>query len=1085
LNQRNTVITPRLTLHKLIFMKKCNPLLVKALLCLFCFIQTFVNAQVPLVTGRVVNGANGQPVEAATVSVQNAKAMAITNTDGRFSINAAQGDVLVISYVGFENFTIPVTGKFLTVELSSSANELNEVVVTALGIKKETKKLGYAVQEVKGSDIIKAREPNPINSLVGKVAGLTVGASSEMLQGPALLLRGQSVGLFVVDGVPINSDTWNISPDDIETFTVLKGATAAALYGFRGINGAIMITTKRGTKDKRGYSIDFNSSTMVDNGFNAIPKVQDQYGPGDHGKYGFVDGRGSGTNDADYDVWGPKFEGQLIPQYDSPVDPVTGVRSGTPWVARGKNNLTRFLEPGLLSTNNLAVSAKTDKYDLRFSMSHTYQKAIVPNMKLNISNFNISAGYNFSDKLRLESYLNYNRQYSPNFPDVNYGPNSLIYNIIIWGGADWNIDDMKNYWQPGKEGVQSIYAEYTRYHNPYFVVNEWLRGHYKTDINGNLKLSYKIAKNLDAFVRTQVTTYDLFRNEKLPYSAHPYGREEGKGDYREDKRTLFENNTDLLVTYQKNRIASFIDLKASVGGNIRSFRYNSSFVTTDYLNVPGLYTFANSRNPLRANNFQSQMIVLSTYGYADVSFSKYANLSVTGRVDKISTLPKDNQTFFYPSVSLSTVLSDYLNLPKAIDLLKVRGSYANVKGGLTTGSIGATPQASYPIGYGFEYYSSYDGPTYENSNVYSTPIVYSNQVGAYYTDVLANPNLQPFSNTTYETGFDVRLLKRFGLGVTYYVSQLGPQIFNLNRSSSSGYNAYKENGITRQIKGWEVTGNATVIKSKKFNWNVLANWSQYKDVLKEIYPGISQLSNFLTIGSRYDQLVGTAFVKTPDGQIVNDAGGRPIRNPVRQLLGYTNPDWIWSFISNMSYKNFRFGFQFDGRVGGNFINYIQQQTYRGGRNIATVEGKMGDARYQDYIGKKSWVGEGVVINNGVKLTYDALGNVTNYADLKYGANTTATFLQDYLSFYYNTNEANLISKTFAKLREVTVTYNLPATVLGQTFMKEASISLVGRNLLYFSKHKDVDLDQYAGSEGRSTLQTPTTKRYGVNLNITF
>jgi hypothetical protein len=227
---------------------------------------------------------------------------------------------------------------------------------------------------------------------------------------------------------------------------------------------------------------------MVDKGFNAIPKVQDEYGPGDHGKYGFVDGKGGGTNDGDYDIWGPKFEGQLIPQYDSPVDPVTGVRTGTPWVARGKDNLKRFLVPGILSTNNLAVSSRTDKYDLRFSMSHTYQKAIVPNMKLNISNFNVSAGYNFSDKLRLESYLNYNRQYSPNFPDVNYGPNSLIYNIVLWGGADWNIDDMRNYWQPGKEGVQSIYAEYQRYHNPYFVVHEWLREHYKTDVNGNLKV---------------------------------------------------------------------------------------------------------------------------------------------------------------------------------------------------------------------------------------------------------------------------------------------------------------------------------------------------------------------------------------------------------------------------------------------------------------------------------------------------------------------------------------------------------------------------------------------------------------------
>lgn len=1044
-----------------------------------------LSAQNNLITGKVADSASKEPVVGATISIRYKNAATSTNASGEFTIDASAQDELVVSYIGYESKTLKITGDYLQIILAQSSTQLNEVVVTALGIRKETKKLGYAVQEVKGEDLIKAREPNPANSLVGKVAGLTVGASSEMLQGPALLLRGQGVNLFVVDGVPINSDTWNINPDDIETFTVLKGATAAALYGFRGINGAVMITTKRGTRDKRGFSIEFNSSTMIDKGFNAIPKVQDEYGPGDHGKYAFVDGRGGGTNDGDYDVWGPKFEGQLIPQYDSPVDPVIGVRQGTPWVARGKDNLKRFLEPGVLSTNNLAISAKTNKYDLRFSVSQIYQKAIVPNMKLNVSNFNISAGYNFTDKIRLESYINYNRQYSPNFPDVNYGPNSLIYNMVIWGGADWNIDDMRNYWKPGREGVESIYAEYQRYHNPHFVVNEWLRGHYKTDVNGNMKLSYKIGNNLDAFVRTQVTTYDLFRNEKMPFSAHPYGREENRGDYREDKRSLFENNTDLLVTYNKNKIANFLDARASVGGNIRSFKYNSSFVTTDYLNVPGLYTFANSRNPLKAASFRSDMLVMSAYGFTDLGFSKYATLSLTGRIDKLSTLPSDNRTFFYPSMSISTVLSDYIDLSNSINLLKLRGSYANVKGGLTSSTIGATPQASFPLGYGFQYYSSYDGPNYENSNAYSTPLVYGNVVGAYYTDVLANPNLKPFSNTTYETGMDIRFLNRFGLGVTYYISKLGPQIFNLERSSSTGYNSFKENGITREIKGWEITANATAVKSKNFNWNIAANWSAYKDYLIEVYPGITQLNNFLKVGTRYDQLVGSAFVRNPEGQIINDAGGRPIRNPLAQLLGFTNPDWTWSLINSISFKSLRLGFQLDGRVGGKMVNYIQQQTFRGGRHIATVEGAMGEARYQDYLGEKSWVGEGVAISNGVALEYDNLGNVTNYGALKYGANTTATFLQDYISFYYNTNEANLISKTFAKLREVTLSYDIPVSGFAKGFIKQASVSLVGRNLLYFSKYKDVDIDQYAGSEGSSSLQSPTTKRYGLNLNITF
>ncbi|HEY0608219.1 MAG TPA: SusC/RagA family TonB-linked outer membrane protein, partial [Chitinophaga sp.] len=954
------------------------------------------------------------------------------------------------------------------------------------GIKKEVKRLGYAVQEIKGEDLVKAREPNPINGLTGKVAGLTVGASAEMLGTPQVLLRGSAINLYVVDGVPINSDTWNISPDDIESYTVLKGATASALYGSRGLNGAIMITTKRGSKDKRGFSVELNSSTMFDKGFIAIPEVQDEYGPGDHGRYAFVNGKGGGTNDGDYDIWGPKFEGQLIPQYDSPVDPATGQRQGTPWVARGRDNLKRFIQTGILSTNNISVSAKTDKADLRFSLSHSYQKGIIPNTQLNITNFNISAGYDFSSRLRLESYLNYNRQYTDNFPDVNYGPNSLIYNIEIWGGADWNIDDMRNYWQPGKEGVQSIYAEYQRYHNPWFMVKEWLRGHYKTDVNGYMKLTYQLNNNLELLARTQVTTYDLYRNEKMPYSAHPYGREEGKGDYREDKRSMFENNTDVLLTYHNT--FNKIDLRASVGANARNFKYNSSYTSTGYLNAPGWYSFGNSRDPLFASNFRSDMLVLSTYGYVDLTFSKYATLSLTGRYDKLSTLPKGNNLYFYPSASLSTVVSDYVKLPEVISFLKLRGSYANVKGGLTQATIGATPLVTYPLGYGSEYQSSYDGPSFQNSAGYDVRPVYQNQAGAFYTHTIVNPDLKPFSTTAYEAGLDIRFLQnRIGFDGTWFTTKNGPRIFELQTSDATGFEKTLVNGVTTRKTGWEASITGSPLRSNTgLNWNVLVNWSTFRETYVDFYPGVNTLNVFFKPGDRVDGFYGTAFVKTPDGQIINDAGdGRPIRNPTNQFLGYTNPDWTWAINNVFRYKQFTFSFQFDGRVGGKMIDYIQQQTFRGGRNIQTVQGAMGEARYQDYKGVKSWVGQGVVISNGAAINYDNNGNVTNYKDMQFAPNTTKTFLQDYISVYYNTNEANIISKTFAKLREVVIGYTLPQSLLGRSFIRQANVSFVGRNLLYFASHKDVDIEQYAGDQGSSSLQTPTTRRYGFNVNVTF
>lgn len=1055
-------------------------------LILLLSITTTLYAQ-QAITGKVISGDDRQPVIGATVKVKGANRGAVTDATGSFAISAASTDVLQISFIGFLPELYPLKGATdVTITLQPDKKALDEVVVTALGIRKEVKRVGYSVQEIKGADLIKAREPNPINGLVGKVAGLTVGASAELLSAPLVLLRGNNIGLYVVDGVPINSDTWNIAPDDIESYTVLKGVTASALYGSRGLNGAIMITTKKGTKDKRGLSIDFNSSTMFEKGFNAIPKVQDEYGPGDHGKYAFVDGKGNGTNDGDYDVWGPKFEGQPIPQYDSPVDPTTGVRAGTPWIARGKNNLQRFLQTGMLSTNNIAVSSHTEKADLRFSLSHSYQKGIVPNTSLNITNFNISAGYNFSSRLRLDAYMNYNRQYSNNFPDVTYGPNSIIYNTLIWAGADWSMDDMRNYWQPGKEGIQSIYAEYQRYHNPWFMTYEWLRGHYKTDINGYAKLNYKINDKLELLARTQITSYDLMRNEKVPFSAHPYGREEGKGDYREDKRSMFENNTDVLLSYT-NMFPRKIGIHASVGGNARSYKYNSSYVSTNYLNAPGWYGFGNTRDPLFATNYQAPMLVLSAYGYVDIDLGKYATISLTDRIDKASNLPIQNNVYSYPSVALSTVVSDYVDLPAAISFLKLRGSYANVKGGFTQATIGATPLASYPLGYGSEYQSSYDGPIY-NTPFYNVTPVYQNQAGATLSQTIANPDLKPFATKVFETGMDIRFLKnRIGIDATYFTSKNGPQIYDVIISSTTGFAKNRINGVNTRKTGYEISLNGSPLRNPNgLNWNVTANWSTFQEKYVSIYGNETKLNAYVGVGDRVDKIYGTKFVRAADGQIINGSDGRPIVNPTQQFLGNASADWVWGINNNFSYKGISLSFQFDGRVGGSMIDYIQQQTFRGGRNILTTEGAMGEARYQDYKGVKSYQGQGVVVSNNVAIQYDNNGNVTNYDKLQYAPNNTKAFLQDYISVYYKTNEANVISKTFAKLREVTIGYALPQTLLKGTFIRAASISFVGRNLLYFAKNKDVDLDQYPGADqGSSTLQTPTTKRYGFNLNVSF
>ena len=1060
------------------------------------------------VSGKVTSGEDKEPLPGVNILVKGTTNGTISDVNGdyKLTVNSAS-DILVFSFVGFLSQETSINGRSsVDIILASDAKQLSEVVVTALGIEKDKSKIGYATQEVRGEDMVKARDPNPINNLAGKVAGLTVAASPELLGSTGLYLRGRKP-LFVVDGVPIQSDTWNISADDIENYTVLKGPAASALYGSRGQNGAIQITTKKGSRDKRGFSVDFNSSLMIENGFLAIPKVQDLYGPGDHGTYAFADGRGAGLNDSDYDVWGPRFDGQLIPQYDGVVDPsktyTTNFPSGksftgniipTPWTARGKDNLQRFIQNGVVSTNNIAVAASGSNYDLRFSTSYNYQRGLVPNSQLNSNNFNISAGIDLSPKVRFETNLNYNKQYTDNYPDAQYGPNSLIYNMTIWGGADWNVDDMKKIWQPGKEGVQQIYADYTRYNNPWFQANYWTRGHYKTDVYGYMSLKWEIAKGLNLMGRSQINSYDILRTEKFPYSATTYGREQAKGDYREDQRNLFENNTDFMLSYNKELSTDFT-LSASAGGNIRTFIYRSSYTTTDYLNVPGWYSFSNTLNPIKAYNFEAPMSVLSAYGYADLTYKDFLTLSLTGRADKHSTLPVSNNKYFYPSASLAVVISEVVELPAIFSFLKVRGSYANVGSALTSSTVGPTPSVSIngnPLGYGSIYSSPYDGPSYVNAPVYNTSLLFNNQPAAYYSNTITNPNLKPSFSSAWETGLDVKLLQnKIGLDVTYFQSLDGPGIYNLPISETSGYTNALVNGIETQRKGWEVMFNATPVSSNSgFRWDVNVNWSTYKEYITKIYDEIKNLDPYRQVGERIDQYWGTGLLRKTDGTLIIGSDGRAIpltsvNGNARRYLGNWNPDWTWGINNKVSYKSFSMSFQFDGRVGGMIENYIQKQTFRGGRHIATIEGAFGEARAQDYAGVKSYVGEGVNITAGTPKL-DIEGNITNESELTFSAaNANKTYLQDWISRYYNTNESNMISRSFTKLREVVITYNLPKALLDKTFINRASVSVVGRNLFYFAQTKDLDIEQYGGSEVGSGIQTPTTRRYGVNLNITF
>lgn len=1060
------------------------------------------------ITGRVVSAENNEPLPGATISVKKGKARVTTDGSGAFTINACAGDLLIVSNVGFTEKEVNVSDAALIV-LQPDAKSMSYVVVTALGVKKEVKRLGYSVQEIKGSELVKAREPNPINGLAGKIAGLDVAINREMLAAPAVSLRGGNISLYVVDGMPITSDTWNISPDDIETYTVLKGLAATALYGSRAQNGAIIITTKRAKKTAKGYTIEVNSSTQFDKGFIALPKTQNEYGGGDYAQYAFVDGKGGGINDGDYDVWGPRFNGQLLPQFDSPIDPVTGKRKPTPYIQRGKDNLKNFIQAGILTTNNISFSGANDRANVRMSLSHSYQRGLIPNTKLNVYNFNVNTGYDISNRIRIEGGLNYNRQSTPNIPDVLYGPNSVIYNMTIWTGADWDVNapDIRNYWQPGKEGVQSNFAEYQRYHNPWFMSYEWLRGHYKTDVYGNLGLIYKINRNFEADVRGNISTYDVLRTEKMPYSAHPYGREGNRGDYREDRRSLVDNNIEAIVKYN-GKLKDFA-FNALAGVNARNFSYNSAYATTDYLNVPGLYTFSNSLNPVKAYSYNAKMLVLSGYYSFTVDFKNYLSLTTTGRVDKHSSLRANKNTYFYPSVSLATAVSDYVKLPSAISFLKFRASYASAKSPNTTTYIGP---AAYPIGYGSPYVTVFGGPSYSLSDpAYTIGTVYNNQTGAYAPGNKIDPNVKSSELTSTEFGMDIRFIKnRLGFSATYYSNIKGPGIVNLPVSQTTGITGITTNAIKTRIRGVELSLSGSPVQKGKLRWDVLVNWSTYREIYKEL-PAQFETYQFKQ-GDRVDKLFASVVARTPDGQVINNSAGYPVYLPKQQYVGNGDVKWSWALNNKISYKSFTLSFQFDGKVGGIVQDYVRRKGTEGGTHIETAQGAVGAARAIEaqnvtynpatntftvtpgYVG--TYIGEGVQVSNGVTIQYDPVtGVITNMSSLQFKANDSKVrWIQDYVSSFFNNFEHTSVAKTYGKLREVVLTYSLPSKLLGkQKLISKVDVSVVGRNLLYFfpSKFKDIDVDQYSGrnifetNSREPNLQTPTTRSMGINLNITF
>ncbi|QNK64577.1 SusC/RagA family TonB-linked outer membrane protein [Pedobacter sp. PAMC26386] len=1017
------------------------------------------------VNGKVTDASSSVP--GVSVFNRTSSKSTITDLNGDYAITAKSGDVLEFKSLSFISQRVVVSSNAtINITLLTDSKSLNEVVVTALGIKKDKKAVGYAVQEVKGSDLVKAREPNAIASLTGKVAGLTIAASSNLFGNPTIELRGQTGVLIVVDGVPVSSDSWNLTPDDIESYSVLKGANAAALYGSRGQKGAILITTKKGGNINKPFTVEFNSSTQLQKGYNAIPKQQTAYGPGDNFKYAFKDGKGGGINDNDYFIWGPRFEGQPITQYNSPVA-ADGSLTPIPWLARGKNNLNNFLRDGLLSTNNIAIAAKNENGEMRLSLSQMYQRGTVPNTKLSSTNFNFSGAINAGKKVRFDVNINYNKQGTPNYPDATYGPQSYIYLMNIWGGADYDVNDLKNYWQPGKEGIQQYNREYTIYNNPWFVANEQLHGYYKDDIYGFVQMKYDITDKLSYNIRTNVSTWNRNQTYKYPISGNFYnGGINQVGGYEEFYDKFWENNTETSLTY-KNKFHDF-NLRTSVFGNLRTVNIKSLDASTNGgLIVPGVYTLSNTVLPSKPTNQFAQRQVASAYGLLDLDYKSFLYLNFTGRFDRSSTLPVKHDTYFYPSVSVSGLLSEIIHLPKAVSYLKARASYANVASDVVD------EDRQYDVYKLISTYSAYDKR-------------WNNNTGVGYSGTQYNTDLEAARIKTTEVGLEARFLNnRVGFDMAAFYNIEGPGIVNVDTSPASGVTATQKNAFTYTRKGLEITIDGTPVKTQDFSWNILFNWSTYRKWLKSI-DGVLDRDGMTKVGDRADGYFIKDFQRDPNGKIIVGTNGLPAFNPYQTKIGYYNNDFVASISNTFKYKSLSLSFQVDGRFGGKIGNYVDQMQW----NSGTAPESDNAFRLSDWNNRDNPNWKGTVMSDGLKIVSGQLNTDQDgrvISDTRVFAPNDVPVLYQSWARSYNRSDYELTrSRTYVKLREVVLSYNVPASYLKRTkFLSTVSVSLVGRNLLYFTGKgtQNLDLDQFTGKT--SLLQTPSVKSFGFNLNVTF
>lgn len=1003
----------------------------------------------------------------ASILIKGTSRGSTTDSNGDFTLSAPANATLVISFIGYKTLEIPVGSKTVfDIMLENDATQFNEIVVTALGIAREKKALGYAVQEVSGKTLTQARETNLVNSLSGRLAGVQVtnsngapGSSSRMIIRGASSIGSNNQPLFVVDGVPVDNSNFgsgtgidygnaaaSINPDDVESINVLKGPSAAALYGSRGANGVVLITTKSG-KGTKGIGVSFNSNTAFESPFR-LPKWQNEYGQGAKGLFSYVDGTGAGVNDGVDESWGPKLDGRLLPQFDSPIA-ADGTRTPTPWIAH-PDNVDKFFETGRTLTNNVAITGANDKGDFRLSFTDLDQTGILPNTNYKRRTVSLNAGWNLTKKLSIRATGNYVNDGSDN--RNNFG----LY--FIWFGRQVDMDKLKDYHKPGSIYQYNWNDNY--WTNPYYMLNESTRANERDRLYGNMSATYKFTDWLSLTARTGTDFYEDRRKTKSAARQAKIGASALYDAYNEEQIFVRESNSDFLLN-ATHKFGEF-DITANIGGNHRTNYAQRNYMGATELAIPRVYNMGNSRQrPVTENSFIRKS-VNSLYASANLGFRNYLFVDLTARNDWSSSLPSDNRSYFYPSAAVSAIITDIFDVKSPVlSFAKLRAGWARVGNDTDPYRLASTYKYENPWG--------------------STPSLSEN-------NALLNANLKPEITSSYEIGTDIRLWQnRIGLDITYYKKVSSNQILDVNISNATGYLSKLLNAGKIENQGIEIQLTASPIKTDAFEWQVGLNWAKNKNKVVSLannlttyqlntsYNPLTQttstnsfrgLSVEARVGQPYGTFFGKGFLRAPDGQIVYDAQGYPMLESSSRVLGNFTPDWIGGFSNTFRYKNLSLSTLIDVKHGGDiFSQSINIGRYTG----VLAETTMGR---EDGI-----IGQGVV-NKGTAAAPEYVPNEKRISSEEY-----------HHKYYLLTNNENTIfDASYVKLREVKLTYMLSGQVFKKLPFRDIAISVVGRNLALLKSnlpHIDPETSYYndGNLQGIENGQIPTTRTVGFNISF--